>query len=382
MRLFYLLFSLYGLSHIYVFICLRRAFGGGKWQLPVIVWLLAMATSWFFRFGRPAGPVAEKFQDVAFIWMGFLIFLCYCLIATDIAALAARLAAFITKSAPIRGLAGWLVAPRYVPAALAAALLLFCYALYEAQTPRTVTIPIRTDKMAPGSPPIRVAAIADVHISSLIGPWMLSRMAARINESAPDVLVLCGDLVDTDVTGRDEDAAVLRSIHAPLGKFVVTGNHEYYHGLQASLDFMEKSGLRPLRGETAHVGDIVIAGVDDGNFAGRFVPDTTDIMRTLHNAPDGRFILLLNHKPYYPEAAPGKFDLLFSGHTHGGQFWPGGYVTRNIYKMPQGLSRLEKNGGDSLIYISNGIGFWGPPIRFLTPPEITLFIIAPAQDEG
>ena len=377
MIIFYPLFILYGLSHIYIFICLRRAFGGGWWQLPALVWLAGMALSWFFRFGRPAGQIGEKFQDVMFVWMGLLVFLCYCLLSLDFAALLVRTVAFVSNAGFMQKLSAFFVASRYVPAALGLACILFCYSLYEAQTPRLRHLHLTTNKLPASSPGLRIVGIADVHISSLIGNWTLQRMAGKIASVDPDILVVGGDLVDTDVRRKEEEAAILASIPARLGKFAVTGNHESYHGLQMSLDFMIKSGLQPLRGQVVEVGGISIAGVDDGNFAGRLGPETTDVMRALDKAPKGRFILLLNHKPYYPEEAVGRFDLQFSGHTHAGQFWPGEYITRRLFGARQGLNLLQGENGDSLLYITNGIGFWGPPIRFLAPPEITVITLTP-----
>ena len=378
MRIFYLLFSLYVLGHAYVFLCLRRAFGGGKWQIPVLAWLIAMALSWLWRFGRPPGPVGERFQDVSLVWMGFFIMLCYCLIACDLAALLARTIALVSQLEPSRRLASFLVAPRYVPLALCAALLLFAYALYEAQTPRVVSLRLETEKLPSGSPPLRIVGVADVHVSSIIGPRMLRRMAARIAEQQPDILVVAGDVVDSDMSQRAEDARILASIPADIGKFAVTGNHEFYHGLDNSLSFLEKSGLTVLRGQYAEAGGIVIAGIDDSAFRSSS-EDTTDVMRLLEKVPADRFILLLNHKPWYPDAAVGRFDLQFSGHTHSGQFWPGMFVTRRIYGKEQGLNELEQGVRKSLLYITNGIGFWGPPIRFLAPPEIVVITLAPHQ---
>lgn len=379
MKIFYTLFALFALSHIYIFICLRRAFGGGFWQIPALLWLSTMALSWFFRFGKPMGPVGEKFQDVTFFWMGFLVFLCYCLISLDILALLSRILSWASSAALLQKLPSFFVASRYVPIAIGIASALFIYSLYEAATPRVRHVTIATSKLPPSSPSLRVVGIADVHISSIIGPWMLSRMAERISETAPDILLVSGDLVDTNVTGREKDAEILRSIPAKLGKFAVTGNHESYHGLLMSLEFMEKCDLRPLRGEVVETGGIVIAGVDDGNFARRFSPDTTDVLRVLEMVPKDTFVLLLNHKPYYPAAAVGHFDLQFSGHTHGGQFWPGKIITNRIYKLRQGMNTLHNGQETSLLYITNGIGFWGPPIRFLTPPEITIFTLEPEK---
>lgn len=381
MRLFLIIFSLYCLSQIYIFIFLRRAFGGGKWQIAVIFWLSLMNVFWFVRFAKLPEPFFQTWQVASHIWMGYAIFLIYCLVAADAIALLIRFLSFVSGARPLCALSSAFTPRRFAPLALGAALCLFLYGLYEAQTPRIVQVPIVTSKLPPNSAPLRVVGIADVHVSSLIGPWMLRRMASSISALEPDILLVSGDLVDTDVTGRDEDASIFRSIPARLGKFAVTGNHESYNGLEMSLDFMKKCDLTPLRAQTVDIGPITLAGVDDSIFADRFQPDTTDVLRTLDGLPHDNFILLLNHRPYSPAEEIGRFDLQFSGHTHGGQIWPGILLTRAIHQVGQGLQTLRRGDLQSLLFITNGIGFWGPPLRFLAPPEIIVFTLMPLPSE-
>ena len=376
MKIFHTIFALYCAGHLYVFFCLRRAFGGGFWQIPALLWLAAMVFTWLWRFGRTLGKAGEYIQMLSFLWMGIFIFLLYCLIACDLAALLARFLAFATQAELMRNLAAFLNPERCVPAALGAALLLFCYGLYEAQTPRIVQVSLTTPKLPADASPLRIVGVSDLHLSGFIGPRALRRMADAISAQHPDILVIAGDLADTDLSAREEDAAILRAIPAPLGKFAVIGNHELYRGLEMSLGFMEKSGLRVLRGQTMETGGIIIAGVDDSAFAGRFTPDTTDIMRVLGMAAKDHFILLLNHRPHYPEEALGLFDLQFSGHTHGGQIWPGRLLVRGSHSVGQGLTRLGSGRQSGLMFVSNGLGFWGPPVRFLAPPEIVVITLA------
>lgn len=372
MKMFYTIFALYCTGHLYVFFCLRRAFGGGFWQIPALLWLAAMAFPWLWRFGRSLGKTGEYIQMLSFAWMGLFIFLLYCLIACDLAALLTRVLAFVIQAEFMRNLASFLNPEHYVPVAFGAAPLLFCYGLYEAQTPRIIQMDLTTPKLPADASPLRIVGVSDLHISGFIGPRSLRRMAEMINAQHPDILVIAGDLTDTDLSTREEEAAILRAIPAPLGKFAVTGNHELYRGLEMSLKFMKKSGLQVLRGQTAEAGGIVIAGVDDSAFTGRFTPDTTDVVRALEMAPKDRFVLLLNHKPHYPKEALGLFDLQFSGHTHGGQFWPGRFLVRKSHGVGQGLTRLGSGQQSGLMFVSNGLGFWGPPIRFLAPPEIVV----------
>lgn len=382
MALFRIFSLVYAFSHIYLFICLRRAFGGGKWQIPVILWLLFMAVAWVWRLGRRMGSFSAVVQDITHIWMGLFILLCYCLLAADLLALAARALAFAGRTDMLRRAAAFMVAPRHVPAAVALALVLYAWGVWQAHHPGVRELRLTSSKLPPGSPPLRIAGLTDVHLSSLIGPRMLRPLAAQVAELKPDILLMGGDLVDVPMDGRDEDAAILRSIPAPLGRFAVLGNHEYYRGEDMSLRFTEEAGFTVLRGEFAEAGGIVVAGVDDEAFAGRFEPDTADVELALDGIPEDRFVLLLKHRPERVSAAAGRFDLQYSGHTHGGQFWPGPWITKRIYGHPQGLSEVTGGRGLSLLYISNGTGYWGPPMRLGPPPEITLIVLEPERAEG
>ena len=384
MKIFLVLFSLYCAGHLYIFIFLLRAFGGGLWLVPALVWLAAMVFPWPRYFGGRMGKAGNILAAIAFAWMGFFIFLLYAFLACDLAAPLARFLAFATGADAIRDLALALHPEHSAPFALGAAALLFVYGLYEARRPRVVHLSLTTPKLAADAPPLRIVGVSDLHLAAFTGPRRLRRMASAIAAQRPDILLVAGDLADADMTRRDEEAAILRAIPAPLGKFAVTGNHEFYRGLEISLAFMRKSGLTVLRGQAAEAGGIIIAGVDDSVFAGRFEPygepgsepGSTDAMRLLAGLPEDRFILLMNHRPHCPEQAVGLFDLQFSGHTHGGQIWPGRHLARKSNGAAQGLTRLQAGQRSSLLFVSNGLGFWGPPVRFLAPPEIVVITLA------
>ncbi len=378
MRFFYFLFLLFVFSHLYIFIAMRRVLGGGWWQLPAGLWLICMAFSWLLRMSPSLRPLMAPMQAVVFVWMGFSIMLCYCLLAADAAMLLARAAAFIGRAEILQRFAAFMTGKRCLPLAFAAGVALFGYALYEAQNFRVVRLDIATPKLPAGSAPLRIVGIADIHVSELIGPWMLERMQSLVAEQNPDIIVVAGDTVDIDLSARTGEARILRGFPARLGKFAVTGNHESYRGLAMSLNFLERAGFRVLRGESVEVGGISIGGVDDDSFQGQFTPDTTDVSRVVPESPGERFFLLLNHKPRVDQNALGRFDLQFSGHTHGGQIWPGRYMVRSIYGAPQGLSPLGDGKAGSLLFLTNGLGFWGPPVRLGARPEIVVITLTPA----
>jgi uncharacterized protein len=168
---------------------------------------------------------------------------------------------------------------------------------------------------------------------------------------------------------RDHLDELFREIEPEFGKFAITGNHEFYAGLTQAIAFTERCGFRMLRHELVGVGDFMdIAGVDDPAAHG-FRSEETPEADILSKANKDHFILFLKHRPSIQKASVGQFDLQLSGHVHDGQIFPFRFLTRLSFPYYVGLHALQKG---SSIYISRGSGTWGPPIRFLAPPEVTI----------
>jgi predicted MPP superfamily phosphohydrolase len=156
----------------------------------------------------------------------------------------------------------------------------------------------------------------------------------------------------------------------PLGAYAVIGNHEHYAGMDNSLRFLQTAGFTVLRGEAAVTGGIVLAGVDDPGTRDPGHPARLDTRKALESVTGDDFVVLLKHQPVVDHGTP--FDLQLSGHVHGGQIFPFVYLTRLIYGVHTGLTRLADG---RLLYVSRGAGTWGPPIRLFAPPGITLITI-------
>jgi predicted MPP superfamily phosphohydrolase len=187
-------------------------------------------------------------------------------------------------------------------------------------------------------------------------------------------LLATGDLVDDQLNSMAEAAAQLREIRPRYGKFAVTGNHEFYAGLDDAVEFIRQSGFTLLRQEAATVaGAIDLAGVDDPTIRSAG-PRGGLSDREVLSGGSGRFAILLKHQPSVENDAPGAFDLQLSGHTHKGQIFPFSLITRRFFPFHSGNYRLAK---DALLHVSRGTGTWGPPIRFLSPPEITVIDLIP-----
>ena len=250
------------------------------------------------------------------------------------------------------------------------------YGFVEAKTIRTEKIVIRTPKISPEAGRIRIVQISDVHLGLIVREDRLGRILAVVKKAGPDMLVSTGDLVDGQVGRRNGLAAMLREIGPRYGKFAVTGNHEFYAGIKQSLNFTEDAGFTILRGSVAS-GPITVAGVDDPAAKAFGSPPVLSERALLQKLTGEGFILLLKHRPLVDNNSIGLFDLQISGHVHKGQIFPFSILTKIYYPVYAGYKKLP---GKAHLYVSRGSGTWGPPIRFLAPPEVTIIDLVHVTD--
>lgn len=251
--------------------------------------------------------------------------------------------------------------------------LVWVYGFLEARWVRVEKVTLHTGKLPANQPRFRIAQISDVHLGILTPPARLRTIVDKILSESPDLLVCTGDMVDGNSGSMERYAPILQGIAPPFGKYAVTGNHECYVGLGPSVEALQSFGFIVLRDTRASVGNVLnMVGVDDP--AGGSRREETDLLSGINN---GLFTVLLKHRPEVTKASRGLFDLQLSGHTHGGQIFPFGFFTGLFYPLQNGFHRLD-NG--SHIYTSRGSGTWGPPLRVLSPPEVT--IIDLVREEG
>lgn len=222
---------------------------------------------------------------------------------------------------------------------------------------KRVHLSIQTDKTTPA---MRIVGISDLHLGYTITAKELSRWVEMINAENPDVILIAGDLIDNQLSpllyhSLDEELLKLR---ASLGIYACTGNHEYFSGIDDSLDFFEKAGIVLLRDSVVNIEGLTIIGRDD--YTSKHRKNLHELTQNIHNES---FSILLDHQPHHlDEAVSEGIDFQFSGHTHRGQVFPFSLLVDKMYELSHGY--LKK--GHTHFYVSSGLGIWGGKFRIGT----------------
>ncbi len=365
--------SIYASMHVYAFLKLRRAvaLSGIATALIAVLMILMILTPIIVRVVESAEfeRTAKVFAYGGYTWMGLLFLFFAASFTLDVWRFLVYAAEGLLKASldVVRFSARQAF---FLP--LFASVIAAGYGLFEAMNIRTEILVLKSPKI---TRPIRIAQISDVHLGLLVREPRLSRILEKVTAASPDIFVSTGDLVDGQTDSLNGVGILLRDVKAPLGKYAITGNHEFYAGLDRSLEFMKQAGFHVLRGQgTSVAGLITIAGVDDpvvrGYGPSREVPER----EILSGLPKDKFTLFLKHRPDVEKSSVGLFDLQLSGHAHKGQIFPWTLIVRLVHPQLAGLYDLPSG---SSLYVSRGSGTWGPPIRFLAPPEVTVIDLVP-----
>ena len=375
MTLFLLIyFSIYGGVHLYAFLKLKRGFALGlpAYLILAIFMILMVVAPIVVRISERHGyeTLARGLAYIGFTWMGLIFIFISVSFFFDIYRLLHFLAKMLTRS-PLEDFI--LSLRNFCTIAILVSFTVVIYGYFEALHIRTEHVTVKTCKIPEKIGRFRVVQISDVHLGLIVGKSRLKQILRQVRDARPDILVSTGDLVDGQMDDLEMLTDMFQKIPATYGKFAVTGNHEFYAGIDRALAFTEKAGFTVLRGEGLTVSNFLnVAGVDDPARK-RYGPDHEASEKALlEKMPREKFTLFLKHQPVISSDSLGMFDLQLSGHTHKGQIFPFNLVTKIFYRMHTGLSKVDGNG---LLYVSRGSGTWGPPVRFLSPPEVTVIDI-------
>lgn len=236
--------------------------------------------------------------------------------------------------------------------------------------PKVKNVDITISKSMGGLKSLNIVAVSDIHFGSVVGKQSLEKIVNIINSLDPDIVLLLGDIVDGDITSiiNNNEGESLKNIKSKFGVFAITGNHEYICGIDKACQFLKKNGAVILRDTSVLINNMFyILGREDRTiqrFTNRKRKPLKDLMTDVNrNYP----IILMDHQPInLEESNDNGIDLQLSGHTHHAQLWPLNYITEAVYEISWGY--LKKN--NTHIYITCGVGTWGPPIRIGSWPEI------------
>jgi predicted MPP superfamily phosphohydrolase len=333
-------------------------------------------------------PIDRIVPAVAFTWLGLAFMLLCAALALDVVRLLATAGAWLAdwaRSAPRDPLVDperrLFVARALAGTAVAATAGVGGFAFRTATGPAQITeVPVKLARLPPALSGLTIAQITDLHVGPTIRERDVRRIVDQTNALRPDVVAVTGDLVDGTVAELGSAVSHLGRLQARYGVYFVTGNHEYYSGVDPWLAELRRLGLRVLRNERVRIGDagasIDLAGVDDWS-AGRFGNGHgARLDAALAGREPDRSLVLLAHQPRgVDEAVRAGVELQVSGHTHGGQIFPFSLIVGAVYPYLAGLYTHKEDGAAGQIFVSRGAGYWGPPLRLGSPPEIPRIVL-------
>jgi uncharacterized protein len=355
---------IYGGAHWFIWQRLVKPLGLiGAPHWGMLAFILIMMCSFpviHFALHNKNGRLLATIDLISSVWMGMVVYFVLVGIALDLLRLPfySRLPDGPMFSAIVTGIV----------------VLITIYGIVAAHSVGVTRLIMTWPKLPSTLDGLRVAQISDVHVGRIIRDGRLEKIVTQVNDIQPDLILITGDLVDADPSHMEDMIPVLRRLHARYGVFAVTGNHEFFAGVERAQAVIGQAGITMLRNRFVTVaGGLQLVGRDDPiapRITGKEVPSLEEITHGLDRSLPA---ILLYHTPVttLAELKERGIALQLSGHTHKGQLWPFNYIVKLIYRTPYGWF----SDGETTIYVSRGTGTWGPPMRVGAAPEITLITL-------
>ncbi|MDR3267920.1 MAG: metallophosphoesterase [Tannerella sp.] len=253
---------------------------------------------------------------------------------------------------------------------LAAVAGLMVKAHYNVAHPVVKHVHLHIPKVVAGRDSLTIAMLSDLHFGETIGKDYARRYVALCNGQHPDIIVLTGDIIDHEslIAEREHIEDDLRQLHAPLGTYLILGNHEYRANRHAKLRWLKKTGGVLLVDSVAMPDStFYLIGRDDA-----INPHRATLRTLMEKTDPAKPVIVLDHQPEaFNETRMNHPDLTLHGHTHNGQLWPYSLLLKLVFECPYGYYRT----GNTQFYISSGIGCAGPPYRVGTCSELVMLHI-------
>lgn len=368
---FSIVLIIYGLINTYIFTRFMQGVPSG-WQgrmWAIIIFWVLVGSFVIARFLERAYPCdfTEVMTWIGSFWLGAMVYFVLAALLVDFARLVNHFIPFFPQVFYADYQKTKLIALVII---MGLVIVTVTAGFINARNPRIKFLDLNIAKKIQGSKTLKIAMASDIHLGTLVGKRGASRLVRMINSLHPDIILLAGDLVDEDLKPviRRNLGETLKNLHAPLGVYAITGNHEYIGGAAVAIAYLTAHKIKFLS-DTIELIDnrFYLAGRDDRDKSRFIGKQRKPLAEILKGADPAYPILLMDHQPFQlskPEEL--GVDLQLSGHTHHGQIWPFNYITSIIYEVNWGY----KKKGNTQIYVSSGYGTWGPPIRLGNRPEV------------
>ncbi|MBE0661575.1 MAG: metallophosphoesterase [Bacteroidales bacterium] len=368
---FSIVFTIYFSVHYYLFTRLSMALPGTQGlalYFKIGFWMLAFS----FIAGRFLEKIwlSELTMGITIIgsyWLAAMLYFLLAVLLIDIIRLADYYLPFIPSF-----ITGNLYAfKRYLLLSVITVIgIMITYGAFNARKPVIREFTLSIPKPAGNFKELNIALVSDLHLGSILANRHMDRIVNKINGLNPDLILMAGDVFDEDLNPviQKNLGSGLKQLKSKLGVYAVTGNHEYIGGVDPAVDYLEKHGVQMIRDSAVLIeNSFYLIGREDRDkprFSGKPRKDLPVIMAAINKEYP---LILMDHQPFtLNESLENGIDLHLSGHTHNGQIWPLNYIIDAIYEV--GYGYVNKSGMH--VYVSSGVGTWGPPVRIGTRPEI------------
>ncbi len=329
-----------------------------------------------------AGRIVENFwlgQPASFLiwtgsfWLGAMLYILLILVMIDLV----RVLNLAVPVIPATWLSNSLHTKKVLFfSTLAIVVLIVAAAHVNTWYPRINRLEVNLDKRNSQMDSVSMVLISDIHLGTLTPKHRIRKMVEKVNSLEADMILLAGDILDEDVGPviKMDLGSSIKDLSAPLGVYGVTGNHEYIGGVDTAAEYITSHGIYLIRDTVININNsFYLAGRED-LVINRFTDMTRkNLEDLLAGIEDDLPVIMLDHQPFdLKKSAAAGVHFQMSGHTHHGQLWPLNFITRMVYKVSRGLEEID----GMKVYVSNGIGTWGPPMRLGNRPEIVFINVS------
>lgn len=370
---FSIVLVLYSLVNIYIFYkgygAIPALHNNRLLYSLVFFFLAAVFIAAKFLESRHSSVITDIFNIIGGFWMAFMLYGFLFFLISDIVLLLLRISHLINGD-NILLYRKWAF---FVTISLSA--LLIIGGFINAVIPVVKEYNITINKSAGEIKNLRIAAVSDIHLGSIIRKRSIKKLSSMLHEIKPDLVLLLGDIIDGEI-GPVLRGDLLQYFTCPKcndGLYAITGNHEFIGGGGKTIPYIESKGIKVLKDEMVILdGGIQLIGRIDRDSFRFYGKERLPLGQLMKQADTSKPVILLDHQPFHlDESVKAGVDLQLSGHTHNGQMWPLNYLTRKIYELSYGY--LKK--GNSQFIVSSGYGLWGPRVRSGSRSEVLLINI-------